>query len=62
MTIELVTAISLPIVISALCSTLEAMILSVTSAELENLKINSPKRGKLLQKFRNELEETSLQF
>ncbi len=59
MTIELVTAISLTIVISALCSTLEAMILSVTSAELENLKINSPKRGKLLQKFRNELEETS---
>ena len=59
MTLELVAAVSLTIGVSALCSTLEAMILSVTSAELENLKINSPKRGKLLEKFRNELEETS---
>ena len=59
MSLELVTAVSLTIGISALCSTLEAMILSITSAELENLKIASPRRGNLLAKFRNELEETS---
>ena len=59
MSIELVSAITLTIGISALCSTLEAMILSVTSAEIENLKISSPRRGNLLAKFRNELEETS---
>ena len=59
MSIELVSAISLTIGISALCSTLEAMILSVTSAEIENLKISSPRKGNLLAKFRNELEETS---
>ena len=38
MTTELISAIGLTIGISALCSTLEAMILSVTSAEIENLK------------------------
>ena len=35
------------------------MILSVSSAELENLKSNSPRKGSLLEKFKNELEETS---
>ena len=59
MSLELVIAVSLTIGISALCSTLEAMILSITSAELENLKIASPRKGNLLAKFRNELEETS---
>ena len=38
MTIELITAICLTIGISALCSTLEAMILSITSAEIEAQK------------------------
>ena len=56
---ELILAISLTIGISALCSTLEAMILSVTSAELESFKKTSPKRGSLLEKFRNEIEETT---
>ena len=56
---ELIVAISLTIGISALCSTLEAMILSVTSAELETFKKISPKRGLLLEKFRNEIEETT---
>ena len=56
---ELIAAICLTIGISALCSTLEAMILSVTAAELENLKKASPKRGRLLEKFRNEIEETT---
>ena len=59
MSLDLIIAVSLTIGISALCSTLEAMILSITSAELENLKITSPQRGNLLSKFRNELEETS---
>jgi CBS domain containing-hemolysin-like protein len=59
MTGELIVAISLTIGISALCSTLEAMILSVTSAELESFKKSSPKRGLLLEKFRNEIEETT---
>ena len=56
---ELIVAISLTVGISALCSTLEAMILSVTSAELESYKKTSPKRGLLMEKFRNEIEETS---
>jgi CBS domain containing-hemolysin-like protein len=59
MTIELVLAIGLTIGISALCSTLEAMILSVTVAEIESLKVKKPKKGLLLEKFKLELEETS---
>ena len=46
---ELVIAIVLTIGISALCSTLEALILSVTSAEIESLKLKSPKKGQLLE-------------
>ena len=57
MTIELISAISLTIGISALCS-LEAMILSITVAEIESLKKKS-QRCKLLEKFKLELEETS---
>ena len=59
MTTELISAIGLTIGISALCSTLEAMILSVTSAEIENLKKTHLKRGNLLEKFRSEIEETT---
>ena len=56
---ELIIAIALTIGISALCSTLEALILSVTSAEIESLKLKSPKRGVLLEKFHKEIEETT---
>jgi CBS domain containing-hemolysin-like protein len=56
---ELIIAIILTIGISALCSTLEALILSVTSAEIENLKLKSPNKGKLVEKFHKEIEETS---
>ncbi len=56
---ELVIAIALTIGVSALCSTLEAMILSATPAEIETLKKKSPKKGKLLEKFRDEIEETT---
>ena len=59
MTIELVLAMVLTIGISALCSTLEAMLLSVTAAEIEELKERSPKKGIMLEKFKLELEETS---
>jgi CBS domain containing-hemolysin-like protein len=56
---DLIIAIVLTIGISALCSTLEALILSVTSAEIESFKLKSPKRGKLLEKFHKEIEETT---
>ena len=56
---ELVIAIALTIGVSALCSTLEAMILSVTPVEIESLKKKSPKKGALLEKFRDEIEETT---
>ncbi|MFP6887727.1 MAG: hemolysin family protein [Opitutales bacterium] len=56
---ELIIAISLTIGISALCSMLEAMILSVTPVEIEALKEKSPKKGRLLEKYRLEIEETS---
>ena len=59
MTSQLVLAIVLTIGVSALCSILEAMILSVTTAELENFKNHAPRRGFLLKKYRQEIDETS---
>jgi len=56
---ELIIAISLTIGISALCSMLEAMVLSVTPVEIEALKEKSKSKGRLLEKFREEIEETS---
>jgi CBS domain containing-hemolysin-like protein len=56
---QLVIAVVLTIGVSALCSILEAMVLSLTTAEIENFKKQSPQRGKLIEKYRNELEETS---
>ena len=56
---QLVIAVVLTIGVSALCSMLEAMVLSVTTAEIENFKKISPKRGKLFEKYRNEIDETS---
>ena len=56
---DLIIAVSLTVGISALCSTLEAVVLSVTSAEIENLKLQSSKKGALLEKFHTEIEETS---
>ena len=56
---ELIIAISLTIGISALCSMLEAMVLSVTPAEIEALKKRSSQKCLLLEKFRSEIEETS---
>ena len=56
---ELIVAVTLTIGISALCSTLEAMILSITPAEIEALKKNSSRKGKMLEKYREEIEETT---
>jgi CBS domain containing-hemolysin-like protein len=55
---ELIVAIALTIGISALCSTLEAMILSITPVEIESLKKKSSRKGKLLERYREEIEET----
>ena len=56
---QLVIAVALTIGVSALCSILEAMVLSVTTAEIESFKKRSPKRGKILEKYRVEIDETS---
>ena len=44
---------------SALCSLLEAMILSTTPTDIETLKQRSTKVGKLLEKYKMDIEETS---
>lgn len=52
-------ATTLTIGVSAICSILEAMILSTTTAEIEGLKKKYPKRGSKLERYKLELEETS---
>ncbi len=52
-------AVLFTIGVSAFCSLLEAMILSVTTAEIEALKQRSPRRGKLLATFKEQIEETT---
>lgn len=59
MTIAFILAIAFTIGVSALCSVLEAMILSTTTAEIERLKNTHPKRGEKLEKHTLGLEETS---
>lgn len=56
---SLILVSTLTIVVSALCSLLEAMILSTTTAEIEGLKNRHPARGKKLQHFKEDIEETS---
>jgi CBS domain containing-hemolysin-like protein len=53
-----VTAVALTILISFLCSMTEALILSSTTAEIESLKRDRPKRGRLLEEFRHNLDRT----
>ena len=55
----LIVAIGFTIGVSALCSVLEAMILSTTTSEIESLKRTKPRLGELLEHFRNDLEETT---
>jgi CBS domain containing-hemolysin-like protein len=59
MTVAFIFAIAFTIGISALCSVLEAMILSTTTAEIESLKKSHPRRGQKLEKYKLGLEETS---
>lgn len=59
MTLIFILAISFTIGVSAICSILEAMILSTTTAEIEILKRKYPKRGSKLEHYRLDLEETS---
>lgn len=59
MTFTFILAIAFTIGVSALCSILEAMILSTTTAEIEGLKKTHLKRGEKLEKYKLELEETS---
>lgn len=54
-----ILAICFTVGISALCSILEAMILSTTTAEIESLKKSHPKRGEKLEKAKLDIEETS---
>lgn len=52
-------AVTFTLTVSAFCSLLEAMILSTTTAEIEALKQRNPRLGKLLESYREELEQTS---
>jgi CBS domain containing-hemolysin-like protein len=55
----LVIAILFTLGVSAVCSLLEAMILSTTPSDIESLKKHRPKTGEKLERFRFELEETT---
>ena len=55
----LIVAIGFTIGVSALCSVMEAMILSTTTSDIEALKRKKPKLGELLERYRAELEETT---
>lgn len=55
----LILAIVFTLGVSAFCSLLEAFVLSITTAEIESLKSSSLKKGNLLDKYKNEMEETS---
>ncbi len=59
----LMTALILPIcltlLVSGVCSLLEAFILSATTAEIESLKKSKPRRGLLLEEFKLDIELTS---
>lgn len=59
MILTFILASAFTIGISALCSILEAMILSTTTAEIEALKNSHPRNGTKLEKYKNSLEETS---
>jgi CBS domain containing-hemolysin-like protein len=55
----LVLAISFTLGVSAICSLMEAFILSTTSAEVESLKKKHPAMGRMLEQFKTGLDETS---
>lgn len=55
----LIVAIGFTIGVSALCSILEAMILSTTPTDIQLLKSKNKKVGEILEHLRNDLEETT---
>ncbi len=55
----LVLAVGFTVSVSALCSVLEAMILSTTTTEIEGLKQRHPILGVRLESFKFEIEETT---
>ncbi|HQU08849.1 MAG: hypothetical protein B7X06_01095 [Verrucomicrobia bacterium 21-51-4] len=55
----IILAIFLTLSISALCSLLEAFILSTKTSEIEALKTSMPRRGHLLEVFREDITQTS---
>lgn len=55
----LIIAITLTLTASAFCSLLEAFILSISSAEVEGLKKQFEVRGRMLERFKDGLDETS---
>lgn len=59
MILSFTLAVLFTVGVSALCSILEAMILSTTTAEIESLKATHPRRGKLLERHKLDIEETS---
>lgn len=53
-----ILAIIFTLGVSGICSVMEAMILSTTTAEVEAFKKRSPKKGRILERLRFRLEET----
>jgi len=54
----LIIAVLLTVLVSALCSVIEAMLLSSTPGEIEALKTHSPRAGQLLAQCRDRLDES----
>ena len=54
----LIIAVIVTVVVSALCSIIEAMLLSTTMGEIEVLKARSPRAGLLLAQCRDRLDES----
>ncbi len=54
-----ILTVLLTLAVSAFCSLMEAMILSTTPVEVENLKRRSKRRGNLLEKFVSDIDETT---
>ncbi|MFY8267757.1 MAG: CNNM domain-containing protein, partial [Terrimicrobiaceae bacterium] len=56
--LTLAIAVSVTLVVSAICSVLEAMILSTTPTDIEILKKQDRLKGEQLEKIRSDIEET----
>jgi Mg2+/Co2+ transporter CorB len=56
--LTLVIAVAFTLVVSAVCSVLEAMILSTTPTDIETLKKSDRVKGEQLEEIREDIEET----